>query len=331
MGRMPFRIKATLAILGLMVLLTLVLPLVLPIRPPAGTQPAAALADPDSRFIEVDGIRVHAKIRGPQPGTSDMAFVLLHDFGGSTYSWHAIMDRLAELGTGGAFDRPAFGLTERPAPGSWSGESPYSPAAQVRLTVDLMTTLGIDRAVLIGHSVGATVALETAAAHPERVRGLVLADAAVYQRSGSPSWARWLLATPQLNRLGPVIMRQLAGPAGEEVIRNGWADPDKVPDASIAEYRKGLQVDGWDVALWQYTRASRPTTVLNQLPSMSVPSLVLTGALDAVVPPADSERLAATLPAAEFLSLPDCGHVPQEECPTAFLAALATWLQVAPF
>lgn len=326
---MPFRIKVSLAILGLLVFLTFVLPLILPIRPPAGTQPVSALADPDSRFIEVDGIRVHYKVRGAEPSATSPTFVLLHDFGGSTYSWHAVMDALAERGSVMAFDRPAFGLTERPAPGSWTGTNPYGPEGQVSLAVDLMSALGIDDAVLVGHSVGATLALRIALAHPERVKALVLVDAAVYQHAGAPGWARWLMGTPQLNRIGPVIMRQLAGETGDEVLRNGWAHPENVPDASLKEYRKAFEVDGWDVALWQYTRANRSPDLAPKLGSVTVPSLVITGALDKVVPPADSERLAAALPHAQLASLPGCGHAPQEECPDAFLGSLDEWLDAS--
>lgn len=322
---MPFRIKVSLAILALLALSIFVLPLVLPIRPPPDTRPARTLADPDSKFIEVDGISVHYKTRGPAPTAGTPAFVLLHDFARSTYTWHAVMDGLAERGTVVAFDRPAFGLTERPAPGSWTGTNPYSLEGQVSLTVDLMSALGIDHAVLVGHSIGAVVALRTAMEHPERVHGLVLVDAAVYQRTGAPRWARWLLGTPQLNRLGPVLMRQLAGETGDEVLRNGWADPEAVPDAALDAYREAFKVDGWDVALWQYTRANPTADLTPGLGTVRAPSLVLTGALDKVVPPSDSKKLANALPDADFASIDACGHAPQEECPQAFLDAVDAW------
>jgi pimeloyl-ACP methyl ester carboxylesterase len=52
-----------------------------------------------------------------------------------------------------------------------------------------------------------------------------------------------------------------------------------------------------------------------------------TGDGDAIVPPVDSERLANTLPNAEYAVLANCGHVPQEECPTQFADAVAAWLE----
>lgn len=328
MGLMPFRIQVSLALLALLLVSALVVPLVIPIRPLKDVRPAAELAAPGSRFVAVDGLRVHLVTAGPPPADGTPAFVLLHGFGASTYSWHAVMDALGRYGTVVAFDRPGFGLTDRPLHGAWGDRpNPYGPEGQVAVTVGLMDALGLQRAILVGHSAGGTVALETALAHPDRVAGLVLADPAVYARAGAPGWARWLLDLPQVNRLGPLIMRQLAGPNGETFIRNAWAHPDRVDDATIAAYRKPLQVEHWDEALWAYTKAQRAPALEGRLAGLAVPTLVLTGADDPVVPPADAERLAAALPDAQLRSLADCGHVPQEECPAAFLDAVAPWLR----
>ncbi len=160
--------------LGVLLLLLLVGPFLVPVPPLKGTVPPEQLADPDSRFIEVNGLTVHYKMAGE----GEPAFFLLHGFGASTFSWREVMGPLAEMGTVVTFDRPAFGLTERPTPGEWEGQSPYAPEAQADLTVGLMDALGVERAVLVGNSAGGTVALLTALTYPERVVGLVLVDAA---------------------------------------------------------------------------------------------------------------------------------------------------------
>ena len=79
--------------------------------------------------------------------------VLLHGFGASVFSWRDVMAPLAELGRVVGFDRPAYGLTQRPLPGEWMGENPYSADAQVTLTLGLMNELGVDRAILVGNEV----------------------------------------------------------------------------------------------------------------------------------------------------------------------------------
>ena len=326
---MPFRIKVSLAIVALLVALAVVVPLVLPIAPLEGTRPVSELAGPDARFVDAAGVRLHVATAGPpaDPAAEDAtAFVLLHGFGSGTFTWRAVQGGLAALGPVVAYDRPGFGLTPRPLPGSWPrGANPYTLGAQVDQTVAVMDALGLDRAVLVGHSSGAVVALATALAHPERVSGLVLVDAAYYRQGGPPGWARWLLRTPQADRLGPVIMRQFAGTTGTTFLENSWADPSRIDDATRAAYREPLQADDWDRGLWEVSKAARPAHL--DLGRIAVPTLVVTGADDAIVPPADDRRLAADMGGAPLRSLPDCGHVPQEECPQAFLDAVAGWVK----
>lgn len=325
---MPFRLKVSIVILCSLLGLLLIGPLIIPIAPLRDTVPPRQLADPDSRFVTVDGVELHYKTAG-DPG-SPTAFVLLHGFGSSTYSWRVVMEGLAQYGFVVAFDRPAFGLSERPMPGEWQGQNPYSPEAQVELTVGLMDALGLERAVLIGHSSGGAVALQGALEHPERVSALVLVDPAVYRGGGPPAWSRWLLYTPQMGRLGPLLMRQLAGEPGQGFLEAAWSDPQKIDEATREAYRKPLQVENWDRALWELSKASRAPQLAGRLSEVGVPALVLYGADDQIVPPALSERLASELPEARAAALPNCGHVPQEECPEDFLAQLEPWLAALP-
>jgi pimeloyl-ACP methyl ester carboxylesterase len=281
------------------------------------TLPTGQLADPDSLFVDVGGLQVHYKIVGQDGRT----LVLLHGFAASVFSWRKVMEPLSEAGMVVAFDRPGFGLTERPMPGEWDGESPYSPEAQADLTVALLDELGIDRAVLVGHSAGGTIALLTALRYPERVEALVLEDAAVYENAGTPEWIGPLLRTPPMGRLGPLLVRSLTL-WGEAAIRTAWSDPDKITVELISGYKKPLQAENWDRALWELVLASHPLGLEERLDEVSVPALVITGELDRIVPTRNSERLAAELPAAELVVIPDCGHVPHEECPGEFVEAV---------
>jgi pimeloyl-ACP methyl ester carboxylesterase len=281
------------------------------------TLPIEQLADPDSLFVDVDGLSVHYKVAGQ----GEPAVVLLHGFAASVFSWRKVMDPLGEAGTAIAFDRPAFGLTERPMPGEWEGESPYSPEAQAELTVALMDELGVEKAVLVGHSAGGTIALLTALRHPERVEALVLEDAAVYENTGTPEWMGPLLRTPPMGRLGPLLVRSITL-WGEAAIRTAWSDPDKITIELISGYKKPLQAENWDRALWELVLASHPLGLEERLDEVSVPALVITGEGDRIVPARHSERLAAELPGADLEVIPHCGHVPHEECPAEFLEAV---------
>ncbi|MFN2164780.1 MAG: alpha/beta fold hydrolase, partial [Anaerolineae bacterium] len=298
-----------------------------------GTVPPQELADPDSCFVEVDGLRVHYKVGGVEPGACAVptapdrpTLLLLHGFAASTLSWREVMEPLAQQAAVMAFDRPAFGLTERPMPGEWQGESPYSPEAQADLTVSLMDELGIDQAILVGNSAGGTTAMLTALRHPERVRALVLVDAAIYSGgSRFPSWMHPLLASPQMRRLGPLFARAIQQ-WGEEFGRSAWHDPSRFTPGVWQGYTKPLQAENWDRALWELTIASHNLNLPERFDELDLPILVVTGDDDRIVPTEQSIRLAEALPGAELVVFPQCGHVPQEECPAAFLEAVQGFL-----
>ena len=286
------------------------------------TVPVEQLADPDSLFVDVDGLSVHYKV----VGQGEPTVVLLHGFAASVFSWRKVMDPLGETGTVIAFDRPAFGLTERPMPDEWEDESPYSPEAQTVLTVALMDELGVEKAVLVGHSAGGTTALLTALRYPERVEALVLEDAAVYDYTATPEWMGPLLRTSCLRRIGPLLVRSITL-WGEVIIREAWSDPDKITVELISDYKKPLQAENWDRALWELVLARHSLSLEDRLDEVSVPVLVITGESDRIVPARNSERLAAELPGAELVVIPHCGHVPHEECPASFLEAVTGFLE----
>ena len=319
---MPFRLKVSLAVLLSLLVLALVGPLIVPILPVPDTVSEAQLADSDSQFVEVNGVRVHYKSSGAVDDRP--AFVLIHGFGSSTYTWHEVMIELGELGRVIAFDLPAFGLTERPLPAEWDS-NPYTPQAQVELTLGLLDALEVDEVVLIGHSSGGIVATQVALAQPERVAGLVLVDAPVLAEGRNAP--RFLLRLPQVNRLGPIFMRQFAGQPGTDFLTNAWSDPDSLDEETLKAYRKPLQANNWDRALWEYAKVNGAAGLESDLPRLTLPTLVVTGADDAVVPPEQSERLAETLPDATFETFDACGHVPQEECPAPFTDAVKAWLE----
>ncbi|MGC8782041.1 MAG: alpha/beta fold hydrolase [Anaerolineae bacterium] len=308
----------------LIILILVVGPFLIPIPPLEGVVPNTHLADKDSRFIEVSGLSLHARIAGQ----GAPLIILLHGFGANTESWRKVMQPLAQHGTVVAYDRPGFGLTERPldeALRSWPGANPYSPEAQADQVVALIQALGFEQAVLVGNSAGGTVALYAYLRHPERVQGLVFVDAAIYTGGGAPGWIKPLLGTPQFRRLGPLVSRSLSA-QGDRLLALAWHDPAKITPEDIAAYRRATRVENWDRALWEFTLASRDLHLAERVAEVRIPALVITGDDDRIVPTGESIRLARELSDAELVVIPACGHVPQEECPEAFVDALRPFL-----
>lgn len=314
-------IRTVSIIIAAILVVLLVGPFLVPIPKLADTVPPETLADEDSRFIEVNGIQVHYK----QAGAGSPVVILLHGFGASTYSWREVIGPLSQQARVVAYDRPAFGLTERPLPGEWSGLSPYSPQAQIDLLFGLMDALEIEKAILVGNSAGGSVAMNAALAKPERVQALVLVDAAVYEGNNRSTLLHWLFQTPQMDRPGLLLARSIST-SGMEILYNAWHDPSKITPEIIENYRKPLKVDHWDAAFWQLTKASLPTGLAERLDEFVLPVLVVTGDDDRIVPTASSLRLAEEIPGSGLVVFENCGHVPQEECPAAFLEAVQPFI-----
>lgn len=310
--------KILLIILGGLTLVLIGGPFLVPVPPLEDTQPYQALADPDSLFVDINSLDVHYK----RTGSGEPVFILLHGFGASTFSWREVMNPLAEFGTVIAYDRPAFGLTERPL--DWQGVNPYSEKGNLVLLLELMNTLQIDKAILVGNSAGGTLATAFTLAYPQRVLALIEVDAAIYQSMPDSALLNWLLQTPQMNHVGPLITRRLAGIQGDRFIQSAWHDPGQIeanPEI-IAGYRKPLNAENWDRALWEHTKATRTPILAEQLNEISVPTLVITGDDDRIVPTDSSIRLAQEIAGARLVVFENCGHLPQEECPDAFMQAV---------
>lgn len=299
--------------LAVLLLVVLVGPFLVPVLPAAGTVSPQQLADADSKFVEINGIMVHYKMMGQ----GEPYIILLHGFGASVFSWHAVLGPLSQLGTVIAYDRPAFGLTERPR--TWSGLNPYGPEGNEALLADLLDHFGIQKAILIGNSAGGTLSMQFALKFPERVQALILVDPAVYEK-GSPAWVSILGKTPEMHHLGPLFVRSIQT-SGLDLIKTAWHDPTKITQETWDGYTKPLKADNWDGALWDFTMASHNTGLTSNLKDFSMPILVITGDDDRIVPTASSIKLVGMIPNSKLVIIHNAGHVPHEEQPALFMQA----------
>lgn len=296
--------------------LLLIVPFLLPL-PELDTVPPRELADPEDRFVVLNGIEVRYR----EAGSGEPVYLLLHGFGASARSWDRVLEGLASQGRVVAFDRVGFGLTERPL--EWEGDSPYASSAQVDLAISLLDMLGISEAIVIGHSAGAEIGAALALDHSDRVAGLVLESPALDSGPGEP--ARLLLATPQ----GQRVVRFLAHRAGDRVdrlLQSAYHDPTRLTEETLDGYRQPFGADSWDIGLAHFTAAPRLDSLRDRLTQLSQPLLIVTGREDTWVSTNESVELAAGLPESELVVIPDCGHVSHEECPGSFLQAVSGWV-----
>jgi pimeloyl-ACP methyl ester carboxylesterase len=313
----PFQIA-----LIIFVVLVLVVPLIMPLPPLEGIKPVEELMYMDSQFLTLDNIDVHYI----EAGEGEETFILLHGFGASTYSWRKIIPELSDYGKVIAYDRPAFGLTERITNVSAYTENPYSLEYQAKLLINLMDHKGIQSAVLVGNSAGGTVAIYTATQYPDRVSKLILVDPAVFAEGGMPGWVKFAFGLPQINRLGPVFVRSIQE-RGLELLKLAWYDEQKITDEDLENYQRPLKMENWDIGLWEYTKVNGNSNMEPYLSGLNLPVLVISGKEDRLIPVEDSIQASEQIPNASISILDSCGHVPQEECPQKFMAEVSKFIQ----
>lgn len=297
-------------------------PFCVPVAELDGLVNAETLMDADSQFMQVNGVRIHYK----KAGTGEKTFVLLHGFGGSTFSWREVMDDFSRLGHVIAYDRPAFGLTERPMPEDWV-ENPYGVRANVELLRGLLDAIQVEKAVLVGNSAGGGIAVAFALEYPERVETLILVDPGVGGGRGVqfPSWAMPLMWSPQLRHLGPLWMRDYQQTLPITIQRE-WYDQDKLTEAVKQEYLEIFKIEGWDRAFYELTFAPAYPEIRPLLSQLTLPVFIVAGQEDRLIRTFYFEAISTEIPDASLTLIPKCGHVPQEECPSEFMQAVLRYL-----
>jgi pimeloyl-ACP methyl ester carboxylesterase len=305
-------------IVGCLLVVLVIAPYVVPLPGSDGME-VIDLA-PDAYFVEVDGERVHVRHEGPADGP---AVVLIHGVGGSTFSWRRALPRMTDAGFRVlAMDLRGFGLSDK------SFAADHSIAAQADLVARVVEAVGIDRASVVGHSMGGGVAVHLALARPELVDRLVLVNAWV-PPADPAFWPGELLDVPPVNRWARLAVRSIVTPARvSDVLRPIFGDPEDVVRALAAGHFVPVEVRGWDEVVLAVARdVGRDSALTQPLTDLRVPTLIVWGARDPWLDLTGAERLRAEIPSAELVLIPDAGHLPFEEQPERFLSELLSFLQ----
>lgn len=269
------------------------------------------------RDVVVDGLRLRVHEGGPPDAPT---IVLLHPFGLTMKVWRDMVPALERRFHVVAYDAPGHGKSVRP-------RRALRLALLARTCVGLLDELGVKQAVLMGNSMGGGTALTVALDHPGRARALVLVDAvgldfhpwygipwrmlSPSDVTSSPDWA-WITAMDVATSKHSLLVQELT--ADLLAVRS---DPLHV--------EVGLPF--WSIVA-QMVNHDRSA----DLNRVFVPTLVVTGAEDAVVDPEHAQRLAAGIHGARLVTFPDLGHLPEAEDATEVLAAIEPFLDevVAP-
>ncbi len=165
--------------------------------------------------------------------------------------------------------------------------------------------------------------MRTVLAAPHQAAALILVDPAVYGEP--PGWAFSWMSLPQMRHLGPWALRSL-GEQAQKFIESTWHNPSLITAEIWAGYERPIHVQNWDRALWEYGAATRPSELVERLDQLALPVLIVVGADDRIVPLESQQKLHQAIPGSRLVIIPACGHLPQEECPEEFMAAINAFL-----
>lgn len=250
----------------------------------------------DATFMEVDGVRLRYLDEG-----QGAPVVLIHGFASAIENWTAVIPKLRERHRVIALDLKGFGWSDRP-------EGDYSPEAEARLVLGLMDRLHVDRAAVVAHSWGSSVALALALQAPERVSRLALYDAWVYE-SQQPSFFLWSRAAG----LGEFLVGAYYDQRPDDRMTAAFFNKDAIPERLIEEVESALERPGTKAAALAAIRGQRFAELEGRYGTIEAPALLLWGREDEVTPVSVGEQLVRQLRDARLIVYERCGHFPMIE------------------
>lgn len=267
---------------------------------------------------EVDGLALHYVAAGRGP-----TVVLLHGLGGFAQSWRRTIEALAPRATVFALDLPGFGRSAKP-------RTTYQLGYFARALHGFLDAMGVGQASLVGHSLGAAVAVTYALTRPSRVERLAMVGGLVPGFSFRMSWPYKLVALP-------VVGEALALCGNAALYKAAIARCFRVASPAEVEFlvdhdyrgRTGPEARAAWLATARHIRADfvdRRADYRRALVTLDLPTLLVHGRQDPAVPARHAAEVAAGIPRAALRWVDDCGHFPHLEYPQAVNGWLAEFL-----
>ncbi len=275
---------------------------------------------PDDRLVEVLGARVRYRVEGSGPPA-----VLIHGIGASLEFWQWTTPALRNRYTTIALDFPGFGLSDPIA-------TALTPEGAAAATLAFMDAVGVQKAVIIGSSLGGAIAVLAAGTAPERTAALVVAAPAGF---GTGLSATLRLMTVRGVGEGFLALTRRFPRLG---LREAFADQRRIPEELVLVTRRNASRSVAGDTFLKTLRASvglrglrpeRVEQVRSVAARITAPTLVVWGTGDRVIPPDQAEVAGRTIPGARTHIMRGLGHVPFVEDSSAFNAAMTAFLEEA--
>lgn len=296
------------------------------------------LADDNGAFADVDGVSVYYV----QAGSPDNPpVILIHGFGGSTFTWRDTLPALADAGFYAiAIDLPPFGLSDK------ATDIDYSQSGLADIVAGFMDTLDLETATIVGHSMGGGVTAQFAVRHPANVERVVFVAGGIFEmmfseeaeeaeasdddaRGGGMFGA--LFSIDPDSPLATALFRALITPDFfADAIRDAYYDPAIMTQDVVEGYTRPLAIRNVASGFFAYSQAGEENPItLSELVEATgqTPVLILWGQADTWVPLQMGQRMNDALENATLITYEQTGHLPMEERPADFNDDLIAFLQ----
>jgi pimeloyl-ACP methyl ester carboxylesterase len=279
-----------------------------------------------SQFVAIGGgVIVHLRDEGPRDAP---AILLLHGSNADLHTWDAWAEALKAKYRVIRFDQVGHGLTGPDPKGD------YATGNYIADIGEVADKLGVARFIVGGNSMGGKHALGFAIAHPERLHGLVLVDGSggpilkIAPKPGEKAKARGNIGFTIARMPGVNLIAEQITPRSliQQSLEQSVSVKAVASPAAVDRYWELLRYPGNRRAT--LARFSQPNDRLaaDDIAKVAVPTLILWGEEDQIIPVEAGRWLAKTLPNNRIVTYPKVGHLPQEEAVGPTLAALEPWL-----
>ena len=273
-------------------------------------------ADPASRFMDLMGMQVHYRDEGLRDDS--IPLVLVHGLSSSLHTWDSLAMKLHGKERIIRVDLPAFGLTG-PNP-----KKEYDLAFYNRFLDSFLSRLGVHRYIMAGNSLGGAIAWNQALAYPQKVRGLILVNAAGYPRKDEKGSIGFKLAAT------PFIGDLLTGLTPRILIRksleNTYFDRSRITPEIVDRYHDLLLREGNRKAILQFFKTRRVPDH-QRIKMIDIPTLIIWGRHDQLISVDNAQVFQRDIRGSQLVIFEDSGHVPMEESPTETFNAMVPFLQ----
>jgi len=244
-------------------------------------------------FLRVRGLRVHVIRSGDERLPR---LLLVHGLGGSVESWVDVLDHLSRGFHLIAVDLPGYGQSEKP-------DASYTIESFADFVCALIEQLKAGSLILAGHSMGGMIAMKTYSKCPEKVKAMILIDAAGVSGTAAEKIRRYMSDGWTLERLRKFYLDCVLGRVG------------KLDEARLEEVVQMMEDPGFRRAYLRSLEAISKPLPEEEIMKIKVPTLIIWGSDDKLTPPEDGVKLNKLIRGSRLVIVEGAGHSPQEETP----------------